>query len=113
MSSPKFRGPFEVAESMHEIVWRSAGSYIEAAVKKNDGKHTNMELVVMYCWATATVAVFFTRFGVIDEDQNMAYLKSEEGFVFDLLSKNSSRSTNPKSFEEFNHEFWDLERRAV
>jgi hypothetical protein len=108
MSSPKFRGSFEVAESMHEIVWRTAGSYIEAAVKKNDGKHTNMELVVMYCWVTATVAVFFTRFGVIDEDQNVAYLKSEEGFVFDLLSANSSRSTNPKSFEEFSDEFWDL-----
>jgi hypothetical protein len=108
MSSPKFRGSFEIAESMHEIVWRSAGSYIEAAVKKNDGKHTNMELVVMYCWVTATVAVFFTRFGVIDEDQNVAYLKSEEGFVFDLLSKNSSRSSTPKPFEEFNDEFWDL-----
>jgi hypothetical protein len=108
MSSPKFRGSFEIAESMHEIVWRSAGSYIEAAVKKNDGKHTNMELVVMYCWVTATVAVFFTRFGVIDEDQNVAYLKSEESFVFDLLSKNSSRSSTPKPFEEFNDEFWDL-----
>jgi hypothetical protein len=67
-----------------------------------------MELVVMYCWVTATVAVFFTRFGVIDEDQNVAYLKSEESFVFDLLSRNSSRSSNPKSFEEFNDEFWDL-----
>jgi hypothetical protein len=67
-----------------------------------------MELVVMYCWVTATVAVLFTRFGVIDEDQNVAYLKSEEGFVFDLLSANSSRSTNPKSFEEFGGEFWDL-----
>jgi hypothetical protein len=38
----------------------------------------------------------------------VAYLKSEEGFVFDLLSKNSSRSSNPKPFEEFNDEFWDL-----